>query len=142
MATTTSMTIYCHLHNFIASLITVRKRMFLHVSVILSTGGGVWYPSMHYKWYPSMPYNRSGGGIPACLAGFQAHTQGEVEGSGLRGLQAHTLGGVSQQALRQTLLTATVADGTHPLLECILVFVEVRLYSLYWYQKKKEVDFG
>ena len=32
-----------------------------------------------------MPCSRSlgvGGGIPACLAGFQAHTQGEVEGSG------------------------------------------------------------
>ena len=30
-------------------------------------------------WYPSMPCSRSpvgGGGIPACLAGFQAHTQG------------------------------------------------------------------
>ena len=45
--------------------------MFLHVSVILFTGG----------WYPSMPCSRSlGGGIPACLAGLQAHTQGEVEG--------------------------------------------------------------
>ena len=54
-----------------------------------------------------------GGGIPPCIAGLQAHTQGEVEGSGLggspgphpggklRGLQAHTLG-VSQHALRQT----------------------------------------
>ena len=41
------------------------KVMFLHVSVILSTGGigigGV-------GWY--------GGGMPACLAGLQAHTQG------------------------------------------------------------------
>ena len=38
------------------------KFMFLHVSVILFTGGG----------------------IPACLAGFQAHTRGggELEGSG------------------------------------------------------------
>ena len=34
-----------------------------------------------------------GGGIPACLAGFQAHTKGEVEGSGGGGLQAHTQGG-------------------------------------------------
>ena len=35
-----------------------------------------------------------GGGIPACLAGLQAHTQGEVEESGLgRGcLKAHTWG--------------------------------------------------
>ena len=34
-----------------------------------------------------------GSGIPACLAGLQEHTQGEVEGSGLGGLQAHTQGG-------------------------------------------------
>ena len=38
--------------------------MFLHVSVILFTGGC---------------------GIPACLAGLQAHTQGEVQVSGLGG---------------------------------------------------------
>ena len=37
--------------------------MFLHVYVILSTVGS----------------------IPACLAGLQAHTQGEVEGSGQGG---------------------------------------------------------
>ena len=35
-----------------------------------------------------------GGGIPACLAGLQAHTQGEVKGSGLGGLEAHTQGGL------------------------------------------------
>ena len=86
----------------------------------------------------------SGGGIPACLAGFQAHTQGEVEGSGwggspgphprgkLRGLawwglqahtqgglQGHTQGGVSQLALRQTL-------------ECILVPYCIRLQYHAW----------
>ena len=33
------------------------KVMFLHVSVILFTGG--WYPSMHCRWYPSMPCSRS-----------------------------------------------------------------------------------
>ena len=32
------------------------------------------------------------GCIPACLAGFQAHTQGELEGSGWEGLQAHAQG--------------------------------------------------
>ena len=60
------------------------KVMFLHVSVILSTWGGGWYPSMHCRWYPSMPCSRSpGGGIPACLAGFQTHTQGgSWDGSG------------------------------------------------------------
>ena len=30
------------------------KFMFLHVSVILFTGGG-YYPSMHCRWYRSMP---------------------------------------------------------------------------------------
>ena len=50
------------------------KVMFLHVCVILFTGGC--YPSIHCRWYPSMPC--SGGvcaipafiasGIPACLA--------------------------------------------------------------------------
>ena len=43
--------------------------MFLHVSVILFTGGG------------GIPACIAGG-IPACFAGFQAHTWGEVDGSG------------------------------------------------------------
>ena len=34
------------------------------------------------------------GGIPACIAGLQSHTRGEVEGSGLGGLQAHTRRGL------------------------------------------------
>ena len=57
--------------------------IFLHLSVILFTGGW-WYPSMHCRWYPSMPCSRSpGGSIPACLAGFQAQTQGRsLGGSG------------------------------------------------------------
>ena len=66
--------------------------MFLHVS-----------DSVHWRGW---------GGIPACIAGFQAHTQGEVEESGQggsqgphlgrgllahtwKGLQAHTWGGWS-----------------------------------------------
>ena len=62
--------------------------MFLQVSVIIFTGGGI----------PACLAGHRGGGewcIPACLAGFQAHTQGELEGSGQGGLQAHT-GGVSR----------------------------------------------
>ena len=48
--------------------------MFLHVSVILSIGGVV---SQHALQQVS----KGGGGIPACLAGFQAITQvGGVEG--------------------------------------------------------------
>ena len=57
-----------------------------------------------------------GGGIPACLASFQAHTQGgSWGGSGQGGLQAHTQGGLSQHALRQTPPpTATAVGSTHP----------------------------
>ena len=91
--------------------------MFLHVSVILFTGGR--------------------GGIPAYLAGLQAFTGGSgVEGSGLGGgspgphprgklrglawgdLQAHTRGGgipVSTEANPPPHThTATAAGGTHP----------------------------
>ena len=72
---------------------------YVFTRVCHSVRGGWWYPSMHYSWYPSIPCSRSRGGIPACLAGFQAHTRGEVEGSGRRvsrptpgggGCQAHT----------------------------------------------------
>ena len=72
--------------------------MFLHVS-----------DSVHWRGW---------GGIPACIAGFQAHTQGEVEESGQggsqgphlgrgllahtwKGLQAHTWGGGGLQAYTQ-----------------------------------------
>ena len=102
--------------------------------------GDVWWcSSMHCRRYPSMPCSRSwGGGIPACLAGFQAHTQGgtwgvwpggvsrptpkgEVEGSGLGGLQAHTWG-VSRPTPRGCIPActeeqppmATATGGTHP----------------------------
>ena len=118
------------------------KVMFLHVSVC--PWGGWWYPGMHCRWYLSMPCSRSPGegGIPACLAGFQAHTQGGSWGVWPGGLQAHTLGGspgphlggvcVSQHALRQTprwLLLRTIRI----LLECILVCV---LFQ-WWYPEMK-----
>ena len=59
------------------------KVIFSQASVILFTGGGV-------TW-------SRGDGIPACLAGFQAHTQGESLGGsgGGEGLQSHTQGGSS-----------------------------------------------
>ena len=78
------------------------KVIFLHLSVILFTGG--WYPSMHCRWYPSMPRSRSlgGSGIPACLAGFQAHTQGEVEGD--------LAGEVSRPTPRGAIPACTEAD--------------------------------
>ena len=60
------------------------KVMFLHVSVILFTGGVV---SQHALQAVSQHALQqvSRGGIPACLAGFQVHTQGEVKGSGRGG---------------------------------------------------------
>ena len=69
-------------------VVTARKRSLqrLYFYTCLSfCPGGWWYPSMHCRWFPSMPGRRSpggGGGIPACLAGFQAHTQrGSLRGS-------------------------------------------------------------
>ena len=54
-------------HKSIFRLITARnevgaKLCFLHMSVILFTGGKGWYPSMHCRWYPRMPCSRSRGG--------------------------------------------------------------------------------
>ena len=51
------------------------------------------YPSMHYSWYPSMPCRYPGGGIPACLAGLQAHIQGERSGVWPGGISRPTPGG-------------------------------------------------
>ena len=67
------------------------KVMFLHVSVILFTEmGGV--VSQHALQVVSQHALQQGlgGGIPACLAGLQAHTQGEVEGVWPRGVSRPT----------------------------------------------------
>ena len=54
-----------------------------------------------------------GGGIPACLASFQAHTQGEVEeGSGQGGLQAHTQGEVEGDLARG--VSSPTPRGVYP----------------------------
>ena len=68
-------------------------------------------------WYPSMPCRSQGGGIPACLAGLQAHTQGGSwrvwPGGGLTGphpvgkLRGLAWGGVSR-------LTPRGSPGPHP----------------------------
>ena len=54
------------------------KVMFSHMSVILFTGGEV--VSQHalqvLSKHALQQVSGEGGGIPACLAGFQAHTQG------------------------------------------------------------------
>ena len=71
---------------------------------------GGWYPSMHCRWYPSMPCRFPGSGIPACLAGLQAHTQGASRGVWPGGVSRPTprVGspgphlGLFQHALRQT----------------------------------------
>ena len=56
----------------------VAKVIFLHLSVILFTGGC--YPSMHCRWYPSMPCSRSWGD-----RGLQDHTQGGSLGGSVQG---------------------------------------------------------
>ena len=59
-----------------------------------------------------------GGLVPACLAGFQAHTQGRsLGGSGLGGgSEAHTKGGSwgGSGPGPPMPMTATAAGGTHP----------------------------
>ena len=81
--------------NFYRPQTKFAKVMFLHVSVSHSV--------------------HRGGGIPACIAGLQAHTQGEVEGSGLGSLQAHTQGeveGLARGVSRPT--SGGVSPGPHP----------------------------
>ena len=118
--------------------VTARKRslgqgnIFRSVCQEFCWGGG--YPSMHCRWYPNMPCSRSPGGrrgISACLAGFQAHTQGgsgrrrvsrttpkgEVEGDLARGWGYILWGGVCRDPPWWLLLRAV-----RILLECILVF--------------------
>ena len=81
-------------------------------------------------WYPSMPLQVSRwGGIPACLAGLQAHTRGEVEGSGqgvprpTPGVSMPTPRGISRPTPRGCIpacteadppLMATATGATHP----------------------------
>ena len=107
-------------------LVTVRnevaKVMFLHVSVILFTGGC--YPSMHCRWYPSMPCNRGcaipaciAGGIPACLAVGGAIPACLAAGGLLPG--GCLLWGVWRPPGSRQLLLWMVRI----LLECILVFI-------------------
>ena len=84
--------------------------MFLHVSVILFTGGGGVIPASIAGGIPAClaagQVSGGLGGIPVCLAGFQADTQGEVEGSG-HGVSRPTPGGVSRP-------TPGGSPGPHP----------------------------
>ena len=119
------------------------KVMFLHLSVshsVHSGGGGGGIPAC------------IAGDIPACLAGLQggvasqhtlqvsrglqAHTQGEVEGSGLGGLQAHTLRESPLQAHTQREVSRPTPTGvSRPdtlLSRCILVPFKIGFDADLW----------
>ena len=77
--------------------------MFLHVSVSHSvhTGRGVSQPALQVISQHALQVSRVGVCvcIPACLTGFQTHTQG-FRGLAKGGLQAHTWGWVSRPTPR------------------------------------------
>ena len=82
-------------------LITVRnevaKVMFLQECVCPLGGGVVTQHALQVVSQHALQ-QVSGGGIPVCLAGFQAHTQGGSRGgSGQGGLQAHNQRGYMLQ---------------------------------------------
>ena len=54
---------------------------------------GPLYPNLTKKVQKEV-FQMANHGISACLAGLQAHTQGEAGGVWLGGLQAHTQGGI------------------------------------------------
>ena len=80
----------------------VAKVMFLHVSVILFTGG-VCYSNMHCRWYPSMPCSR-GCLLPGGASSWGVYFGGMPAPWGL-------LPGVHGDPHRKQM--ATVANGTH-----------------------------
>ena len=96
-----------------------------------------------------------GDGIPACLAGLQAHTRGgeklrSLAGGGfpgpqLGGLQAHTHGGLQAQTWgdpnmhwgRSPQQMATAVGGTHPTgMHSCLVFVFTFTFGIFSYKGK------
>ena len=89
--------------------------MFLHVSVILFTGGGV--VSQHALQVVSQHALQWGGGIPACLAAGGVPAQGGLlwgvysQGGLLWGVSAPRGGVETPPPQKQT---ATVTDGMHP----------------------------
>ena len=113
------------------------KVMFLDVSVILFTGGGI--PACITGGIPAcLAVGIQRGGIPACLAGFQAHTQREVEGDLARGVSRPTpRGSIPACTEADPPPTATAAGGTHPtgMHSCLFLLFHIilLLLILYWW---------
>ena len=94
----------------------VAKVMFLLVSVILLTGGGGCYCSMHCRWYPSIPCSRSLGGASS-QRGQGAWSRGGCMLLGGRGCLVQR-GGLllGEEGLCGLLLWPSVMDFWHGLL--------------------------
>ena len=76
--------------SLLGCVVTARKRscgkvMFLQVSVILFTEGVLSQHALQVVSQHALQQVSGGGGIPACLVGFQAHTQGGSLGDLARG---------------------------------------------------------
>ena len=112
--------------------------MFLHVSVILFTGGVVSQHALQqvsWGWYPSMPCRFPGPHPGGSLGGFgqgvsRPTPKGEVEGDLARGvsrptpregLQAHTCGVYASLHRGNPPTRRLLLWAVHILLECILV---------------------
>ena len=131
--------------------------MFLHMSVILFTGGQRWYPSMHCRWYPSIPCSRSQGGwYPSMACRFPGpHSGGKLRGlaSGVSrptpkgklrglagwGLQVHTWGGspgphlgVSRPTTRGCIPVCTEADCPLPMATTVGSMYPTGMHSCFW----------
>ena len=104
------------------------KVMFLHVSVILFTGGGGWGdPSMHCRWYPSMPCSRSPGGwYPSMHCRWYASMPCRSPG----GSPGPHPGGIPACSETDPPWTATAAGGTHPTgMHSCLEYIHLRPFS-------------
>ena len=97
------------------------KVMFSHVSVILFTGGGGWYPSMPCRSPGPHPWEKLRGLACVCVGGGENRVSGPHPGGKLTGLawglQAHTRGGgggYPSTHWGRHPPPATATGGTHP----------------------------